>query len=66
MAVRIGVIGTSDIAKRRMIPAIKQNKHFEYEGVAVANSAEWNEPHSEQEYVSILEKKKQKAQEFLT
>ncbi len=64
MALRIGVIGTADIAKRRMIPAIKQSTDFEYAGVAIASSSEWDEPHSENAYEQILENKKAKAQSF--
>jgi hypothetical protein len=65
MAVRIGVIGTSDIARRRMIPAIKACPDFEYAGVAVASSREWDEPHSEADYAVMLEAKKAKAAEFV-
>ncbi len=66
MAIKIGVIGTADIAKRRMIPAIKKANDYEYAGVAIADSSEWDEPHSENQYKSILEKKKNKAYEFLS
>lgn len=38
--IRIGVLGPSDIAKRRMIPAIKKNRNFEFIGVAVAQQDE--------------------------
>ena len=64
MSIRIGVIGTADIAKRRMIPAIKQCGLFEYAGVAIASSAEWEEPHTDAEYESVLEGKKAKAKAF--
>lgn len=43
MPIRIGVLGTSDIAERRMIPAIKKNADFEYVGVAIADQKEWGE-----------------------
>ena len=65
MAVRIGVIGTSDVAKRRMIPAIKASRSFEYAGVAIAASAEWDEPHTEDAYALMLGRKQAKAQEFV-
>lgn len=65
MAIRIGVIGTADIAKRKMIPAIKKSESFEYVGVAIANSKEWDKPHTEEEYNLILNGKKQKAQDFV-
>ncbi|MCR4787003.1 MAG: Gfo/Idh/MocA family oxidoreductase, partial [Lachnospiraceae bacterium] len=34
--IRIGVLGPSDIAKRRMIPALNKSKYCEYAGVAAA------------------------------
>lgn len=64
MALRIGVIGTADIARRRMIPAIMQCEEFEYKGVAIASSSEWDESHLEEEYVPLLENKKMKAKSF--
>ncbi len=64
MAIRIGVIGTADIANRKMIPAIMQSSEFEYAGVAIASSSEWDEPHTEEEYVQLLENKKEKANDF--
>lgn len=42
MKIKIGVLGTADIAERRMIPAIKKIADFEYVGVATANRQEWN------------------------
>lgn len=63
--IRIGVIGTASIAKKRMIPAILDSDKAEYVGVAIASSKEWDEPHTEEEYVSILENKKKKAEEFV-
>lgn len=64
MAIRIGVIGTADIARRRMIPAILQNKEFEYVGVAIADYNEWGEHYSEVDYKEILNQKKIKANSF--
>lgn len=34
---RIGIVGTSDIAFRRFLPALMKNKNFEYVGVASRN-----------------------------
>ncbi len=39
--IKIGVLGPSEIAFRRFLPALSQNKNFEYVGVAVANKPEW-------------------------
>lgn len=41
MKIRVGVLGTADIAERRMIPAIKKIADFEYVGVAIASRSEW-------------------------
>ena len=43
---------------------VKQCADFEYKGVAIAASSEWDEPHSEKEYEQILENKKAKAKTF--
>lgn len=43
MTIRIGVLGTADIAERRMIPAIKKIAGFEYVGVAIASNKEWGD-----------------------
>ena len=64
MPIRIGVIGTSDIAKRRMIPAIKKCKEFEYAGVAIAGQNEWNILDLKSNGVYNLESKIQKAKGF--
>lgn len=39
--IKIGVLCPSEIAFRRFLPALSQNKNFEYVGVAVANKMEW-------------------------
>lgn len=65
MALKIGVIGTADIAKRRMIPAIQDSKYFEYVGVAIASRDEWDKNISESEYKNLWEKKLVKANEFV-
>ena len=41
--IRIGVLGPSDIAMRRMVPAIQKCKEYEYMGVAVAFEEEKRE-----------------------
>lgn len=65
MAIRIGILGSSDIAKRRMIPAIKKHSDFVYAGVAVADYNEWeNDKYSKEEYSEILNGKIKKASEF--
>ena len=38
--IRIGVLGTANIAERRMIPAILKHPDFEYIGVAIATREE--------------------------
>lgn len=39
--IKIGILCPSEIAFRRFLPALSQNKDFEYVGVAVANKMEW-------------------------
>ncbi len=41
--IRIGVLGPSEIAQRRTIPAILKSDFFEYVGVAFASEREWND-----------------------
>lgn len=62
---KIGVLGASDIAKRRMIPAILKSKFFEYAGVAVATAEERIVIHSEKKMDAILESKINKAEKFV-
>ena len=38
---RIGVLGPSEIAFRRMVPAIVDSRHFDYAGVAHASLDEY-------------------------
>lgn len=40
--IRIGVIGTANIAKNRMIPTILENPDVKYVGVAIASVSEWD------------------------
>lgn len=63
--VRIGVLGASDIAYRRFLPALKKVNNFEFVGVAVADYNEWGNGYDEKSYVPFLEQKKEKAQKFV-
>lgn len=40
---KIGIISPSEIAYRRFLPALQNNKEFEFVGVAVASKSEWFE-----------------------
>lgn len=62
---RIGVIGTADIAKRKMIPAMLKAENVEYAGVAIAVKEEWEQECTETEYEQIYEKKQIKGREFV-
>lgn len=55
---RIGVLGTANIAFRRMIPAILKNKILEFMGVAVAAPSEWTEPVDDEEAFRAAKLKK--------
>lgn len=46
--INIGVICPSEIAFRRFLPALQKNENFNYKGVAVADSKEWNNATSQQ------------------
>lgn len=39
--IRIGILGASDIAFRRMAPALSVSERFEYVGVAISSAEEW-------------------------
>ena len=64
--IKIGVIGTADIAKRKMIPAIKKLTDFvEYVGVAIAKKEEWEFDLDLSDDGLFNQKKKEKAQCFV-
>lgn len=58
---RIGVLGPSEIAFRKFLPALKKSIHFEYVGVAIANSKERNLEVGEKELNMILSQSREKA-----
>ena len=60
--IRIGVLGTANIAFRRMIPAILKNKELEFAGVAVAAPSEWTEKVEDEE--AFISAKLDKGYEF--
>lgn len=62
---RIGILGASDIAYRRFLPALKKLDNFEFAGVAVADYHEWGTAYDETSYAPVLEKKKEKARKFV-
>lgn len=64
MKCRIGVLGTADIAKRKMIPAILKNENFEYAGVAFASCKERGEDFSPEKETEICQLRYQKANAF--
>lgn len=63
--VRIGILGASDIASRRFLPALKTAEAFEFAGVAVADYREWGTGFDEKTYEPLLAKKREKAQKFI-
>ena len=62
--IRIGVLGTSSIAERRMIPAIMKESSFQYVGVAYSTKEEMGFSGPEDAFWPMLEKKKLKASRF--
>lgn len=63
--VRIGILGASDIAYRRFMPALKNVDSFEFVGVAVADWYERGEGYDALSYQDVLADKKEKAQKFI-
>lgn len=63
--IRIGILGASDIAFRRFLPALKTVEKFEFAGVAVADCRERGGGFDEKSYESLLVKKREKAQKFV-
>ena len=62
--IRIGVLGTSSIAERRMIPAIKKEPAFQYAGVAYSTREEMAFEGSAEAFEPLLRQKLEKAERF--
>jgi Predicted dehydrogenases and related proteins len=63
--IRVGVLGTANIAERRMIPAIKKCNGFEYVCAAVSSREETGEEYSEEDFFPLRQRKEKKAAEFV-
>ena len=62
--IRIGVIGSSNIAERRMIPAILKESSFKYVGVAISTKEEMGFTGTDEEFESVRQHKIEKANRF--
>ena len=62
--IRIAVLGTSGIAERRMIPAIKKNPAFQYAGVAYSTREEMAFEGTASAFEPFLRQKLEKAERF--
>lgn len=62
--IRIGVLGPSEIAFRRFMPALLKNSHFDYVGLAVANELEWFGDLVPNRDLTILNQEYEKAEKF--
>lgn len=62
--IRLGILGPSEIAFRRFLPALKADAKFEYIGVAIAHASERAIKNDSQIDPSLQEKSKLKAQYF--
>lgn len=60
--IKIGILGASDIAFRRMAPALCNSKQFEYAGVAIPSLNEWGD--SGANVADMIASQKLKAQAF--
>lgn len=63
--IKIGILGPSEIAFRRFLPALRSSIDFEYVGVAIADDSEWSTSLNINEYNNILAKEKEKADRFV-
>jgi dTDP-3,4-didehydro-2,6-dideoxy-alpha-D-glucose 3-reductase len=61
---RIGVLGPSEIAFRKFLPALKKSINFEYVGVAIANSKERNLEADDDTLYMVLSQSREKALNF--
>jgi NDP-hexose-3-ketoreductase len=61
---KVGILGPSDIALRRFLPALKSSGYFVYEGVAMAQPHERNQSFNEKELTIMLEKSRERAENF--
>ena len=62
--IKIGVIGSSNIAERRMIPAILKESSFEYIGVAISTKEEMGFAGTDEEFEPVRLHKIEKANRF--
>jgi len=62
--IRIGVLGTSGIAERRMIPAILKEPSFRFVGVAFSTREEMGFGGTEEAFAPFLSRKLEKAERF--
>ena len=56
--IRIGILGASDIAFRRMAPALCASDRFEYVGVAISSAEEWGIADAEKLVAGQMERRK--------
>ncbi len=65
--IRIGIIGPSEIALRRFLPALKKLPDFQYMGVAIANTSEWfgDNENNTTDAEQVLNVEKDKAAHFV-
>lgn len=61
--IKIGILGASDIAFRRMVPALYNSTQFEYIGVAIPSLKEWGSAKNAEEMISLQKVKAQTFQE---
>ncbi len=62
--ISLGILGTSGIAERRMIPAVRKVPSVRYAGVAYSTREAMGFPGTETEFEPLLEKKREKARRF--
>ncbi len=64
--IRIGVIGTANIAKNRMIPTILENPEAQYVGVAIASVSEWDGSEDSETAERLLNERAAMTEDFRT
>lgn len=63
--IKIGILGPSEIAFRRFMPAILKDERFEYVGLAVASETEWFGEVKDSNNLQVLHNEMKKANQFV-
>lgn len=62
--IRLGMLGTANVAFRRFVPSVIEIPSFEYVGLSIANITEWGSPAEEVKYKAWKKNEQGKAEGF--